>query len=124
MGSSTATARSAKELTRERILEAAERLFLEKGFNATSVRDIAAEADYTTGAVYGTFKSKAELFLQIAHRQAERERQSWEDTVTTLTPEAWVARLLASAATREQWTHAVHEFLAYAYRDEPIRDEV
>src|SRR5215470_10470834 len=93
---SAAGVKSTKQVTRERILEAAERLFLEKGFNATSVRDIAAEADYTTGAVYGTFKSKAEVFLQVAHRQADRQDRKWQDAIAT--PEAWFETLLTSVA--------------------------
>jgi AcrR family transcriptional regulator len=38
--------------TRAHLLAAAKRLFVEKGFGATSLRDIAAEAGYTQGALF------------------------------------------------------------------------
>lgn len=45
------------ELTRERILDTAERLFLEKGYENTTIQDIVdALGDLTKGAVYHHFK--------------------------------------------------------------------
>jgi len=48
--------------TRTRILDAAERVFHEKGVAHASLEDIAAAADVTRGAIYWHFKDKAELF--------------------------------------------------------------
>ena len=48
--------------TREKILEAGKAEFLAKGFLAASLRNIVKEAGVTTGAFYGYFKSKEELF--------------------------------------------------------------
>ena len=48
--------------TLELILAAAEKEFLEKGYEAAALRDIAAAAGVTTGALYGYFKNKQELF--------------------------------------------------------------
>lgn len=49
-------------LTRKQILDAALRLFSEKGFARTSVRDIAQAAGITDAAIYYHFASKRELF--------------------------------------------------------------
>ncbi|MCR5084834.1 MAG: TetR family transcriptional regulator [Succinivibrionaceae bacterium] len=49
------------ERTRERILEAAQRLFAEKGIEKTSLSGIADAAGVTRGAIYWHFKDKAEL---------------------------------------------------------------
>ncbi len=49
-------------LTRKQILDASLRLFSEKGFARTSVRDIAQAAGITDAAIYYHFESKRELF--------------------------------------------------------------
>lgn len=48
--------------TERRILEAAKKEFLERGFLGTSMRRIAALAGVTTGALYGYFDSKERIF--------------------------------------------------------------
>jgi len=52
----------AKEEMRERILETARRLFLEKGFEHTSLRNIAEAIEYSPATIYLYFKDKNELF--------------------------------------------------------------
>ena len=47
--------------TRREILEVAQRLFLERGYAATSIRDIAAEADVAVQTIYSSIGSKAAL---------------------------------------------------------------
>lgn len=49
-------------VTREQILDASLRLFSEKGFARTSVRDIAQAAGITDAAIYYHFASKRDLF--------------------------------------------------------------
>ena len=49
--------------TRNRILDAALRLFRERGFAETTMRDVATEAGVATGAAYYYFRSKEELVL-------------------------------------------------------------
>lgn len=49
-------------LTRKQILDASLRLFSDKGFARTSVRDIAQAAGITDAAIYYHFSSKRELF--------------------------------------------------------------
>lgn len=48
--------------TREKILVAAKREFLEKGFAGTNVRAVAQYAGVTTGALYNLFKNKDGIF--------------------------------------------------------------
>src|SRR5678815_118693 len=57
---------------KRQILRAAMKLFSERGFAATSIRDIAKESGYTNPALYKHFASKEELALQlfdICHRR-------------------------------------------------------
>jgi AcrR family transcriptional regulator len=51
--------------TKLRILEVARVLFAEKGFEGTSVRDIAAEADVNVASLNYHFLSKDNLFLEV-----------------------------------------------------------
>lgn len=57
--------------TLQSILEAAKTEFLEKGFRGASLRNIVKTANVTTGAFYGYYKSKEELFDAIVGEQAE-----------------------------------------------------
>ena len=54
--------------TRARILDAAERIFYEKGVSGASLEDIAAAAEVTRGAIYWHFKDKAEVFDAMMQR--------------------------------------------------------
>jgi AcrR family transcriptional regulator len=53
------------ELARQRILECALRLFGSRGYEETTMREIAAEAGYSPGLTYRYFKSKEELVLKL-----------------------------------------------------------
>ncbi len=56
-----------KKLERKKkILDAALSEFSEKGYSATSVDDIINRADISKGLIYTYFKSKEEIFLQLA----------------------------------------------------------
>lgn len=52
-----------KARTRERLIAEAERLFVDRGYSATSLEQIAQAAEVTKGAIYGHFASKEELLL-------------------------------------------------------------
>ncbi len=54
--------------TQERILRAAERLFSEKGFDSTSIRDITAAADCNVAAVNYHFGGKDKLYVETFRR--------------------------------------------------------
>ncbi|MBE1283312.1 MAG: TetR family transcriptional regulator [Rhodobacteraceae bacterium] len=57
--------------TRAKILDAAERLFAERGFDGTSMRDIAAEAEVRVGLVSHHAGNKAALFHVVVARRAD-----------------------------------------------------
>jgi TetR/AcrR family transcriptional regulator, transcriptional repressor for nem operon len=55
-------------INRQQILEAASRLFRERGYEAVTVADVMNAAGLTHGGFYGYFKSKDELIAQtLAH---------------------------------------------------------
>ena len=53
-----------KEATRQRILQAAARLFATRGFAGTSIAAVMNECDLTSGGFYAHFKSKAQLYKE------------------------------------------------------------
>lgn len=56
------------EPTRERLIDAAQRLLSRPGGSLTSIEAIAAEAGLTKGAVYHHFADRTELIRAVAHR--------------------------------------------------------
>ena len=55
-------------ITRENIIDAAEKVFLAYGYEQTSVRMILEEADVVTGSFYHFFPSKEALFEAVIER--------------------------------------------------------
>jgi AcrR family transcriptional regulator len=55
----------AKQQTRQKVLTAARRLFSEEGYEGATIRDIAAAAGMSTGAVFANFSDKSDLFREI-----------------------------------------------------------
>jgi AcrR family transcriptional regulator len=54
-----------RERTRAKLLEAARSLIREKGYEHTTLEDIAGRAGMTTGAIYGNFKNRNDLFIAL-----------------------------------------------------------
>ena len=51
-------------------------MFRREGYHRASLDRIAAEAGFTTGAVYSTFDSKADVMLALLAARAERQARS------------------------------------------------
>jgi AcrR family transcriptional regulator len=54
-----------KEEMRSLILDSARKVFLEKGYSQTSIRNIAEEMEYSPGTIYLYFKDKDEIFHEL-----------------------------------------------------------
>lgn len=84
--------------TRERIRESALALFAEKGYEATTMRDVAARAGASLGLAYRYYASKEEFALELYLRLAE-ESQEWarenlpEGTIAERFERAMLAKL-------------------------------
>jgi len=52
------------QATRERLIELAVEVFAEEGYAAASIRDIANRSGLSSGAIYGTFRGKADLLAE------------------------------------------------------------
>jgi len=61
---------------RERLLDAAARVFASKGYSGTKIMDIVREAELSAGAVYGRFKSKNDLLTEAVVSRSIRQARS------------------------------------------------
>jgi AcrR family transcriptional regulator len=109
-----------RDLTREQLLDAAERVFARLGFHGASVDAVAAEAGFTKGAVYSNFPGKDALFLALVdRRRASLEAQLAEagtDAVDVLSAEDG-----SRQATDDPWGILTIEFFLYAAREPSAR---
>ena len=62
----------AKQRTRAELLDAAAKVFSERGYEGASVAEIAERAGRTTGAIYAHFPTKEALFLGVAVRAVRK----------------------------------------------------
>ena len=62
-------------VTREHLLKKALAVFSKKGYAATTLQDIAQEANVTRGAIYHHFGGKAELYNTLVREYADRGNQ-------------------------------------------------
>src|SRR5919201_5323274 len=119
------TRREKQEQTRERLLEAAARVFARRGYQQASVDEIAAEAGFTTGAVYSNFSGKEELFLALADKKVE-DRVADIRAVGEAGERAGVeaANQFRELLERDpDWPLLFYEFWSFGVRNAEIREE-
>ena len=103
-----------RQRTRAALLEAARAVIREKGYERTTLEEVARRAGMTTGAIYGNFKNRDELFIALGHTY-------WAPPIPRVAPGATFAeamRALASAtlaAVDERAPVAVGRLTGMAY---------
>jgi AcrR family transcriptional regulator len=65
------------EERRQEILDAARKVFVDKGYAAATMNDIAAEADVAAGSIYRYFDNKADLIAAVARGCVEEDMDTW-----------------------------------------------
>ncbi|MEN8246292.1 MAG: TetR/AcrR family transcriptional regulator [Thermodesulfobacteriota bacterium] len=88
---STPEAENEKET---KILEAAEAMFSEKGFNKTRVQEIARLAKVAEGSIYDYFKNKEDLLLSIPLKRFQRHIDALPETFHIKSPQRKLRRLI------------------------------
>ena len=133
MSTPPATRAEQQVQTRERLIDAAARVFARRGYHAATLAEVAREAGYSTGAVYSNFSGKEDLFLALADRQvAGRGEQA--RAIAELAPEdPWAdgRRLEKAIASwfrsfteeNEEWPLLFYEFWSYGVRTAELRSE-
>jgi AcrR family transcriptional regulator len=97
------TREESRDLTRQRLLEAAAVIIARKGLSGASVEDIAAHAGYTRGAFHSNFRSKADLFIELLKRDHQDVQQELQ-------------RILGAGLSREDMQRQLQMFYGQLYR--------
>jgi AcrR family transcriptional regulator len=120
-----------RQQTRDYLLEAAARVFAERGFHGASLDEVAAAAGFTKGAVYSNFKNKEELFLALLEANQQREMDALHATIdaSDVPPEARLSdfvNLIRNQTTDlgENWDVLYQEFALYAMRNAAAREKL
>jgi len=114
-----------RDRTRAKLLEAARSLIREKGYEHTTLEAVAERAGMTTGAIYGNFKNRDELFISLGQTYWAPIRPQVQPGATF--PEILVALARATlAAIPDRSAAAIGRLtgLAYTLTHEELRSKV
>lgn len=96
--------------TRERVLEAAVLCFEENGFDETTTAMIAQRAEVAVGTVYGYFKDKREILLELLDTLVREEADA---VIARLDPASW------AGSDRLEWTRSLIDMVFHMQRLRP-----
>lgn len=118
-----------REETRTRIVEAAARVFAQRGYEAATLDEVAAQAGFSKGAVYSNFANKEELFLTLMRERIHQRidavgaATAQPGSIEEQTARAG-AELTGLLAQQPDWHRLFIEFWGRAVRDETLRLEL
>ena len=105
------------DITRERILKAAERLFAERGYDGTSIRTIVAKAKVNQAAINYHFEGKDGLYrevLRAAFHALTEDQLAHGGEIKTMSREAalseFVRRQLRPLTARDEFSRSLRIF--------------
>lgn len=114
--------------TREKLLRAAEKIFVEEGYAGAELGRVAAMAGRTTGAIYAHFKSKEDIFLALFEESLQRKRKALEAVLAAPAPkkkkrEQW-RKLYLEISKDRVWSLLLLEFKLYAIRHPDAQNQL
>ena len=116
------------EETQARILDAAEAVFSEQGFDKTQLDEVAARAGFTRGAIYAHYESKEDLFLALVEQRVltrfKRMRQVIEAEPSIGKRPGIFREWIAAQADDHTWGTLMLEFKLYALRRPESREKL
>jgi AcrR family transcriptional regulator len=111
--------------TRAKLLDAARELIREKGYDHTTLQDVARRAGMTSGAIYGNFKNRDDLFMALAVIHGQPIKAEFRPASTFAEKMRTLAEAVV-AAIPERRIGAVHalRFKTYALTNDDIRAQL
>jgi AcrR family transcriptional regulator len=106
----------------QRILKISAKIFAEKGFHRTSVRDISRATKMSLAGLYYYFTTKEELLYLIQERCFVTLLQRWE-SVATLDTEVRTRIRVFAQNHLSFFCHNMHEMKVMAHEDESLTGE-
>ena len=118
-----------KARTRDDLIAAARRVFLERGFHPATLEEISEAAGYTKGAVYSNFAGKDELFLAVLERHYAERAAAYEELLLAESDieETYraIARYMLDAFARQPaWWPLLSEFTSHAAGDAALKERL
>jgi len=122
----TALARGGKrERTRAQLVDAAAEIIAEKGYERTSLEEVAKRAGMTRGAIYGNFRNKEDLFLAVVATK-------WQPVMPRFSlgasfaeqMDALAEAVIAAMPARRSVAVGAASFQIYALTHEPMRRRI
>lgn len=117
------------EARREQILDAAETVFGQRGFNEARMDDIVAEAGLSKGALYWYYKSKDAIILALLDRVFGREFRRAEQLLSEPLPASqklseFMQAVMDDIARMRHLLPIGYEFVALAARRKAVREAI
>ncbi|WP_026569687.1 MULTISPECIES: forespore capture DNA-binding protein RefZ [Sediminibacillus] len=103
--------------TKQKVMEAACRLFYAKGYHGTSVRDIAHSASVNVSLINYYFNSKQGLLESIVTSYYEQYMNMLEETMTNTEAQPKIDRLKQMIATIIHYKQEQHQFTCFIHRE-------
>lgn len=107
---------------RDRILDAASKVFAAEGFAGATIDAIGQAAGFTKGAVYSNFGSKDELFLALLDREFELRGEQIATALESEDDIAAAAQTLSRSVLDSVHGHADYYVLLVEYWLRAVRD--
>lgn len=123
----TPARRPGRGAVRDRILEAAAKVFADNGFAGARIDEIAAAAGFSEGAVYSDFTTKDELFFALMDDQMARRAELVGRVLNQFPPTAETTAAISEQMTEvivanRDWQPLFLDYWQRALRDEAVRD--
>lgn len=119
-----------RQHTQEVLIDAAEKVFAERGFEGTSLEEIAAASGYSRATIYKVFGGKTELFNAVHKRTNERFLEGFREAMEVWAdPEdvdvAELARRWREMQTVDARAYTLGaEFMLYVLRNPDVKEQV
>lgn len=122
------TRTESREITRDKLIRAAEKIFIRDGFGASAVEQIAEAAGFSRGAFYSNFADKDALFLAVLHKRRVDTLHALDeifhqkrDTAERLCA---VRDWYVNQSQQREWAILKTEFQLRAFRDRTVRERL
>jgi len=111
-----------------KILDAAQEIFSEQGFEKTQLEEVAARAGYSRGAIYAHYASKEDVFLALMEQRVLTKytamRQALESEPIVSMRLGIFKQWLGAQVSDQSWGTLMLEFKLYALRRPESRDKL
>lgn len=115
--------KSHKQMTRQRILAEAYRLFIANGYEATTIKQIMEASKLTHGAFYGHFTSKTDLFKQAVLKNNRNSRTSQEAALCEEAQRSPPQQVQTNSLPKNHLNQQGLNFSSQFFRDDSVKND-